>query len=219
MYRERRKLRDEGIAIPTYKCCAMMKDAYGRRVTLKNRQAILQTLFMLDVTVAQPICQYFGLQCPQVLAEYPCSAKKAGVTQKRVHFSEEGVEPFEEVAIKIRLRVHPTVGDPQSDTISHGTQLAVLLHELAHLKHMSHGIEFMLFLRDIFAEARRSGIFDPTEATNDIPSPWPWENEIFRSGGDIADEELLCLFHKHAAMTSSPCNCGSLTQITSKGTV
>ncbi|CAK9094288.1 Uncharacterized protein SCF082_LOCUS44323 [Durusdinium trenchii] len=100
------------------------------------------------------------------------------------------------VTIRLRLRLHPTKGDPQSDFLSHGTQIAVLLHELCHLKHMNHGKDFMLFLRDIFAFAQKLGVFEAGES-NEIPSPWPWENVIFQRAGNVSDDELLQLFAEH----------------------
>lgn len=203
--RERRSLRGEGVIVPTYKVCNTSVDDYGRRVNLENKHVVLQVLHELGMNVATPICQHFGLQPIAVLGEQPCQEKKAGVTQKQMYISDEDSQ--EEIAIKIRLRVHPSKGDPHSQFISIGTQLAILLHELAHVRHMNHNIGFMLFLRDIFAFARQEGLFDPSQLTNEIPSPWPWENEIFCTGGDIVDEELLCLFHKYAAVKSSACNC------------
>merc|ERR1711904_473231 len=57
----------------------------------------------------------------------------------------------------------------------------------------------MLFLKEIFAYAVSLGIFDPKTCHNEIPSPWPWENEIFRTGGTADDEDLLRLFAEHKA--------------------
>merc|ERR1740130_722707 len=64
---------------------------------------------------------------------------------------------------------------------------------------MNHGKDFMLFLRDVYAQATKIGAFNPAEVTNEIPSPWPWENEIFRRGGDVGNEELLAMFLEHKA--------------------
>jgi hypothetical protein len=63
---------------------------------------------------------------------------------------------------------------------------------------MNHGKDFMFFLRDIFAQAVKLGMFDPT-MDNEIPSPWPWEQEIYRTGGEVDDETLLRLFKEHKA--------------------
>merc|ERR1740121_2998992 len=159
----------------------------------------------LSSKIAQPVCRFFGLRF-NFFAEHHPQAKKAGVTvkeplilRKKNADGEEIEEARHLVTIRLRLRVHPTKGDPHTNFISKGTQLAVLLHELCHLKHMNHGKDFMLFLRDIFAHARKIGVFEPSELVNEIPSPWPWENEIFRRGGDVDNEELLRIFQEHRA--------------------
>jgi len=182
-----------------------MRGPDGQKVPLKNRDKVVKTLHELNSKVALPICRHFGLRY-NFFSEHHCQAKKAGVTCKEpliLRKKNENGEEIEEkrhlVTIRLRLRLHPTKGDPQTDFISKGTQMAVLLHELCHLKHMNHGKDFMLYLREIFQQARKMGIFDPATMSNEIPSPWPWENEIFRTGGDVDSEELLRLFTEHRA--------------------
>merc|ERR1712232_122087 len=97
------------------------------------------------------------------------------------------------VTIRLRVRQHPSRGDPQTELISRGAQLGVLLHELCHLKSMEHDIDFMLLLRDVFQEATRIGVFKPGELFNELSSRKTWENELFRRGGDIPYNELLLL--------------------------
>lgn len=180
-----------------------MRTPEGKKVPLKNRDKVVQTLHELNTKVALPICRQFGLRY-NFFSEHHPQAKKAGVTCKEPLIlrkqGPDGTEVQETrylVTIRLRLRLHPTKGDPQTDFVSHGTQIAVLLHELCHLKHMNHGKDFMLFLRDIFAFAHKTlGVFAAGES-NEIPSPWPWENLIFQRAGDVSDEELLKLFAEH----------------------
>jgi len=188
-----------------YYSFSSMRGPDGEKIPLQNRDKVLQTLHELNSKIALPMCRRFGLRY-NFFSEHHCQAKKAGVTikdplilRKKGPDGEEVQETRHLVTIRLRLRVHPTKGDPQKDFISKGTQLAVLLHELCHLKHMNHGKDFMLFLRDIFAHACKLGVFDPTELQNDIPSPWPWENEIFRTGGAVDDDTLLRMFAEHRA--------------------
>lgn len=177
-----------------------MRTPEGKKVPLKNRDKVVQTLHELNTKVALPICRQFGLRY-NFFSEHHPQAKKAGVTCKEPLIlrkqGPDGTEVQETrylVTIRLRLRLHPTKGDPQTDFVSHGTQIAVLLHELCHLKHMNHGKDFMLFLRDIFAFAHKTlGVFAAGES-NEIP---PWENLIFQRAGDVSDEELLKLFAEH----------------------
>jgi predicted metal-dependent hydrolase len=205
---EQRKREQESIdaAIGAlYFSFSSMKDADGKKIVLQKREKVVRTLHELNTKVAIPLCRHFGIRF-NFFSEHHCQAKKAGVTVKEPLVlkkqQEDGTVTEETrhlVTIRLRIRVHPTKGDPQTQFISRGTQLAVLLHEMAHLKHMNHGKDFMLFLRDVFAQAVKIGVFDPAEMTNEIPSPWPWENEIFKRGGDVSNEELLALFMEHKA--------------------
>ena len=81
----------------------------------------------------------------------------------------------------------------------------VLLHELAHLRVMNHGKDFMLFLNEIFAYAAKIGVFEEKAGQsleNEIPSPWPWEREIFRTFGAATEESLLEILREHRLATT-----------------
>merc|ERR1712112_364595 len=53
-----------------------------------------------------------------------------------------------------------------------------------------------LFLKDVFAYTASLNIFHE-QGVNEIPSPWPWENEIYRTLGQVETEELCRLFDEH----------------------
>lgn len=201
--------KDEEALDPTlsslYFSFSAMKNAEGQKVALKNRSKVVKMLHQLHVKVATPVCRHFGLRY-SFFSEHHCQAKKAGVTvkeplilRKKADDGSDIEETRWQTTIRLRLRVHPTKGDPQNDFISNGTQVAILLHELCHLKHMNHGKDFMLFLRDIFAQATKLGAFDVETMDNEIPSPWPWEREIFRTGGAVDNETLVAMYKEHKA--------------------
>lgn len=77
--------------------------------------------------------------------------------------------------------------------LSESTQIAVFLHELAHLKYMNHKLDFAKFLRNIYAYCNKQGIFCKNQI-NEIKSPWEWERQVFIRAGDISDDELQQLF-------------------------
>jgi len=176
----------------------------GQEIPLANRDQIAAILHELHVQVALPLCMHFGLRY-DFLFEQHCQEKKVGIARRESHVvrtrSPSGSVVTEEVrcsiAIRLRIRKHPSKGNPHTDFLSEGSRLAVLLHELCHLRHMDHNTGFMLLLRDMYAEATRRYIFRPSEMVNEVPSSWRWEQEIFRTGGQVDSEDLLKMFADH----------------------
>merc|ERR1712232_1243788 len=142
--------------------------------------------------------------------------KKAGVARREARAltktSTDGTNRQETrfiVTIRLRVRKHPSRGDPHTEFVSRGTLLAVLLHELCHLRYMDHGVGFMMLLREVFEEATRIGVFKPADMLNESPSSFKWENEIFRRGGKLTHDELMLLFAQsnHCGKIRSPSQC------------
>eukprot|EP00928_Gymnodinium_smaydae_P084232 TRINITY_DN67506_c0_g1_i1.p1 TRINITY_DN67506_c0_g1~~TRINITY_DN67506_c0_g1_i1.p1 ORF type:complete len:365 (-),score=30.96 TRINITY_DN67506_c0_g1_i1:35-1129(-) len=190
------------------------RSASGDEVSLMNQNQVLNILRQLYHDVVVPLCNKFGLRdekCDRFrLFEKKCQVRRPGVAQRFSHvvrrYSIQGMRKDKSsvVTIRLRVRVHPTEGDPQREFLSIGTQIAVLIHELCHLKFMTHCKNFMFLLRDMFQEATRLGVFKPGEMTNQIPSAAPWENEIVRTGGGVDTQTLLTLFREHCAEAGAP---------------
>lgn len=180
----------------------------GKREPLPNRDKVATLLQELEHTVLIPICKRFGLRY-HFFGEAHCQAKKAGMTIKEPLIMKKEVPGSEgetvteirghQTTIRIRVRVHPSKGDPKTTFMNGGTLRAVLLHEIAHLRVMNHGKNFMLFLREVFQyAAEQIGVFKD-HPPNEIPSPWPWENMIYETLGKVSDDELIPVFEAHRA--------------------
>lgn len=194
---------EEPVESPTAKLAhQIMWSPEGDEIPLQSCQKVEELLQHLHSSVANPLCQHFRLRYDFLLEQH-CQERKAGVA-RRAPKVVNGEERYL-TTVRLRLRKHPVKGDPQKEFIGRGAMMAVLLHELAHLRYMNHGQEFMLLLREIFAEAKKREIFDP-ELVNELPSCRPWENLIYQTGGDIDVESLMKVFEPDSSSCATPRN-------------
>ncbi|CAE7563910.1 unnamed protein product [Symbiodinium necroappetens] len=187
-----------------------MFGATGDEVSLENREAVEAILMDLH-SVAHPLCEHFRIRYDFLLEQH-CQERKAGVARRTPKWM--GGEERYLTTVRLRVRRHPAKGDPQK--APEGSMCSRLMHISSFLQdfigrglqsfstslHISGTCEeFMFFLKDIFTEAARRKLLDPT-ISNELPSCRAWENLIYQTGGDVADEELMRLFDPSGDPTS-----------------
>jgi len=156
-------------------------------IPLLHRDTVERVLVDLYESV-KPILKKFKLNCSALVENHPILGAPAASI--RVSLDKLQANSFTHF-IKLRIR-NPKTPNDKKKFFNKTTLLAVLFHEVAHIRHMSHGKKFMLFLRDIFNYARRFKIL-PKGEEHQMPSCREWEKLIFSKRGNISDEELLDL--------------------------
>ena len=161
------------------------KNKKGDTIPLLHRDTVARVLMDLDRDV-QPLLTEFQVFYSALSEAHPKWLRAAYTTRIPLNF-EPCVKAF---AHHIQLRVrNRTAPNDVGLFYNRSTLCAVLFHELAHIRHMDHGEEFMFFLRDIYKAATRRGIFRPGES-HQLPSCRVWENRLFATAGNVWDYEL-----------------------------
>lgn len=178
-----------------FETCVSYKNDKDEEIPLIHRDLVLRLLRRLDHD-AQPVLSKFNLLYTALSECHPQRTKAAYTCRLQLKFDLD--LPAFAHYIQIRVRSRQAPNDPSK--LHNRTSLqALLFHELAHLRYMNHGVEFMFFLRDIFAYAHKAGVFAAGE-THQVPSCLKWENRVFETAGGVSDQELLALLKPSPAL-------------------
>lgn len=151
----------------------------GLEIPLLHRDKVTRVLRQLD-TALRPIVTRFKVRYT-VLAENHPHEKLAAFT----------LEVDKLYCIRVRIR-SPACPNDIKKIYRWETLLALLFHELAHVRYMHHGTDFRLLLRDIYRYAAEIGTFQVGQS-NQIPSCRGWENRCFETAGAVSDREIASL--------------------------
>lgn len=158
----------------------------GQEVPLLHRDQVAKILEELDRDI-QPVLRRFKVFYSALSEGHPQWSKAAFTNRIALKF-DEGIKAF---AHHIQLRVRQKAAPNDANLFyNRSTLQAVLFHELAHIRHMNHGEEFSMLLRDIYRYAHKKGVFRSGEQ-HQLPSCRAWENLLFTSAGNLSDARLL----------------------------
>ena len=179
------------------------EDAYNqkKKIPLAHRDLAAYLLDDLHTHVATPIMRWLGVSYKSLRERHP-QENKRGMTESVPLFKEEKTGKENDFKTKkvrcgthyhisIKLRTGPT----HSEFYNRGSLLALLFHEMAHMKAMNHGEGFLKHVKGIYDFATDKGLFKPGEPDANwvcqVVSPWGWEKKIYETGGKAELEELL----------------------------
>jgi len=160
----------------------------GEEIPLLHRDQVAKILEGLDRDI-QPVLRRFKVFYSALSEGHPQWSKAAFTNRISLNF-DENIRAF---AHHIQLRVRQKVAPNDTSLFyNRSTLLAVLFHELAHIRHMNHGEEFSMLLRDIYRYAYKKGVFKSGQP-HQLPSCRAWENLLFTCAGSMSDARLLDL--------------------------
>jgi hypothetical protein len=131
-------------------------------------------LVALDAAV-QPVLASFHLYY-HGLSELARAGKPAVTERFFLRFLEEDGTAIKAVTHHIRVRVRR--GDDPAEFYNQTTLTVLLLHEVAHIKYMSHGRRFRNLLEALYESAMSAGLLASGEP-NQAPSKRVWERELY----------------------------------------
>lgn len=169
------------------------KNQSGEWIPLLHRDKVEKILKEIDESI-KPILKRFNIFYAALSENHPTRGKAAITFRVPVKFIGKDNEIVKQKAHHIQLRVrNKQFPNDLARLYNRSTLLAVMFHELAHIRHMDHGPDFMLFLRQIYYYARKLSIF-PKGEEHQLPSCRSWEKRIFETRGKVTEEELMSLY-------------------------
>lgn len=168
-----------------FSTCEVFKNDKGEEIPLLHRDVVLRTMKELDREI-QPVLKEFQVYYSGLSEAHPQWPKAAYTNRIPLNFEAEEKAFAHHIQIRFRNRSAP---NDSLQFYNKSTLFALLFHELAHIRHMNHGYEFMYFLRDIYKFAARKGVFKTGEY-HQLPSCRLWENRLFEKAGALYDFEL-----------------------------
>ena len=163
------------------------KNKEGEVVPLLHRDKVTKILVILD-KIVQPILNKYNIIYSSLSENHPLSRKPAVTHRIPLKFITPTMFAH---MIQIRVRNQQGPNDYRK-FYNRATLLAMLFHELAHIRFMNHGKEFMFFLRDIYQYAHFINII-PAE-DHQLPSFRKWEKAIFHARGNISNSKLIEIY-------------------------
>ncbi|KAL4426192.1 hypothetical protein ABPG74_002957 [Tetrahymena malaccensis] len=180
---------------PMFHTWETYKDSNSKDVSLLYRKNIAQHLTYLHESV-KPIAREFELYYSLFTEGHPSIIGHAFTKKIKVLISsplEKQKEYLTTYHVYIKLR-DPNKPNDSKLFLNKTTSMAIMLHELAHLRCYDHSFNFALLLRDIYKSAIKLNLFPNQSEEHMIPSRRSWERVLFEKKGNMTDEELKIVY-------------------------